>query len=49
MLTPPTRIKWKIIPSPQEIKNADSKVFSRGSHDSAKKTLKGDVESEAEK
>ena len=41
----------KIIQSPQEIKIAASKAFLTlknsviGSHDSAKKTLKGDVES----
>ena len=45
----------KIIPSPQEIKNAASKVFSKVKnsmlelHDSAKKTLKGYVEGEARK
>ena len=45
----------KIIRSPQEIKNAASKAFSRvkngilGLDDSAKKTLKGDVEGEARK
>ena len=45
----------KIIPSPQEIKNAASKVFSKVKnsmlelHDSAKKTLKDYVEDEARK
>ena len=43
----------KIIPSPQEIKNVTSKAFPRvkssifGLHDTAKKTLRGDVEGEA--
>ena len=45
----------KIIPSPQEIKNAANKAFSKVKnsmlelHDSAKKTLKGYVEGEARK
>ena len=45
----------KIIPSPQEIKNAASKAFSKVKnrmlelHDSAKKTLKDYVEGEARK
>ena len=43
----------KIIPSPQEIKNAASKAFSKVKnsilelHDSAKKALKGYMEGEA--
>ena len=64
MSTPPPKSKRKerkpvlsvkIIPSPQEIKNATDKAFSRvknsvlGLHYSAKKTLKGDVESEVKK
>ena len=45
----------KIIPSPQEIKNATSKAFSKVKssilelHDSAKKTLTGGVEGEDRK
>ena len=45
----------KIIPSPQEIKNAASKAFSKVKnsilklHDGAKKTLKGYVEGETRK
>ena len=64
MPTPPPRSKGKkrrsvvpvkIIPSPQEIKNAASKAFSTVKnsilelHDSAKKTLKGNAEGEARK
>ena len=63
MPTPPPRSKGKkrspvvpvkIIPSPQEIKNAAGKAFSRVKdsilvlHDSAKKALKDIVEKEAE-
>ena len=64
MPTPPLRSKGKerrpalsvkIIPSPQEIKNAASKAFSKVKnsilelHDGAKKTLKGYVEGDARK
>ena len=64
MSMPPSRSKGKkrrlatpvkIIPSPQEIKNATGKAFSRvknhmmGLHDSAKKTLKDIVEKGAGK